>query len=174
MTPTSWMAPKIMRSDEVLSAWASPAVRLPLLQAFAGGLALTLAVGPLTGCGDKSVVVAPSASAPPALIDQAAPGELLESTEVVSGIHLPEHMVILSHVGGRVLARGVLPFEDVSNYIRARVDAKVVVGPDETNFSDAIVKNNPESAKRPLKITVRREGKNTLLTIEPRPNGNYW
>src|SRR5689334_18484050 len=78
-----------------------------------------------TGCKRSTEVApAPSASVVPPPVDRLAKGELPPGTQVVFGMVIPDGMELRGVFPGIAHAFGRATLEDVSNYVRARVDAK--------------------------------------------------
>ena len=86
---------------------------------------------------------APTASAP---ADRTTPDELAEGTDVAFGLKLPRGMLIQARFTDLLMAKGVVPADKVTNYIRQRVEVTrdhVVTGPAKTIFSKVSIKGSP-------------------------------
>ncbi len=125
-------------------------------------------LGASAGACDRNAAPAPSSS-----VDQLGRGELVEGKEVVAGFPLPDGMVITYRVGDSARAVGGASLEDVANYVRQRVNATPTVGPNETSFFGAVVKEPRGPSRGPLRIVVHREGDHTTLSVSPRLGSNY-
>lgn len=102
-------------------------------------------------------------SAPPPL-DRLAPGELPPGTETIFGLVLPQGLALRGVFPGSAHAFGPLTFEDVSNYVRARVDVKrVELGAVGTVFPAVHLAGG--DASRLYRIEVNPRGTNTELVI---------
>lgn len=112
---------------------------------------------------------APSAEPPP--VDRLAPGELPQGSESAFGLLLPRGLSVIGVFPGVVHAAGPLTIEDVSNYVRARVDLRrVELGAAGTIFPSVhIAGGDPQKL---LRIEVNAVGNDTHLIIRdvtPKP-----
>ncbi len=99
---------------------------------------------PTAGDPGALATAAPRPSAAPA--DRTAPDELAEGTDVAFGLKLPRGMLIQARFTDLLMAKGVVPADKVTNYIRQRVDVTpehVVTGPAKTIFSKVAIKASP-------------------------------
>jgi hypothetical protein len=112
------------------------------------------------------VAPAPSASAPAPPVDRLAKGELPPGTQVVFGMVIPEGMELRGVFPGVAHALGKATLEDVSNYVRARVDTKrIELGAVGTVFPAVHI--TAGDATRLYRIAViPREEETTELVIE--------
>jgi hypothetical protein len=132
--------------------------------------AISAAVLSSSGCRDHrgaeggAGTARPAASAPsPIPVDRALPGELAEGTEKAFGLPLPRRMTVGARFADVVSADGVVPPDQVANYVRQRVIAdKVETGPAKTVFSKATVKSQPGLV---VAIEVTSRGGTTELTV---------
>jgi hypothetical protein len=126
-------------------------------------IALALAIA---GCkGDPPPPPPPALTAAPAPspVDRVAPNEVPEGAEKAFGLPIPRAMEVDARFPDAVRARGDLPFDLVSNYVRARVVAeRVETGPAKTVFSQATLKSSPE---RMLRVEVISSGDRTELLV---------
>jgi len=130
------------------------------------GAAVTAALCLSMGCKkspspDAAASAAPS-SVPP--VDRLAPGELPPGTEAVFGLKLPRGLALQGVFPGAAHAFGPLSLEDVSNYVRARVDVKrVELGAVGTVFPAVhLLEGDPT---RLYRIEVNPRGLNTELVV---------
>lgn len=129
------------------------------------GAALCAALVSVAGCKRSRAPAPASASASAALpLDRLAPGELPPGTETIYGLVLPQGLALQGVFPGSAHAFGPVPFEDVSNYIRARVDAKrVELGAVGTVFPAVHLAGGDPA--RLYRIEVNPRGQNTELVI---------
>jgi hypothetical protein len=104
----------------------------------------------------------PSSEPPP--VDRLAPGELPTGADSVFGLVLPRGLTLIGVFPGVAHAAGPLTIEDVSNYLRARVDVRrVELGAVGTVFPQVhIAGGDPEKLFR---IEVNAVGKDTHVII---------
>ncbi|WP_156338669.1 hypothetical protein [Chondromyces crocatus] len=132
-------------------------------------LTLTAGALALNGCRSKAEPApapAPSEIQPnPMLVDQTAPGELAEGTELAFGLAIPRKLHVRFRFPDEVVANGNVPAEQLANYVRQRVRAdKVETGPAKTVFTGVTVDKNPT---RQLRIeVVSRRHRGTDLTVQ--------
>jgi len=101
--------------------------------------------------------------APP--VDHLAPGELPEGTQKVFGLVLPEGFAIAGLFADEAHAFGKYPQEDVSNYVRERVDVKrAELGAVGTIFPRVHLRGSDPS--RLYRIEVGPSTQATMLTIK--------
>jgi hypothetical protein len=101
-------------------------------------------------------------SAPP--VDRLGPGELPPGTEVIYGLVLPRGLALRGVFPEVAHAFGPLTLEDVSNYVRARVDVqRVELGAVGTVFPAVHLTGGDPS--RLYRIEVNPRGLNTELVI---------
>lgn len=113
--------------------------------ATAAGVVLA-AAGVVGGCGETTAPGPPAPSASAAPVDELEEGELAEGAAAGFGFPFPAKLRIESRSEDRVAAWGPVPFEEVANYVRARVDAaQTSTGPGKTVFDGVKIK-----APRPL------------------------
>lgn len=117
-------------------------------------LALGLATG-VAGCKRKTdddaqkARVAPS-SPPP---DSLGPNEAPEGTEVLHGLRLPLRSRVADKVGNITVVRSALPLEQLSTYVRARVDGgTVTAGAASTAFRNVVVKGGDAATQLEIKV----------------------
>jgi hypothetical protein len=147
-------------------------VKVRTIRAVLVGPALVGLAAVIPACGNNNVVSPPDAGSL-APVDRVATDELVEGDESADGVPVPLGMAVSSRVGDRVTFVGAPSVEDVSNYLRDRVDARVVVGPNDTVFYDAKVKHPKGRSFPSLVITVRRAGPRTTVTVTPPVGGSY-
>lgn len=114
---------------------------------------------------DPQVRATPSAAASVAAlpVDALEPGELQEGTEKVYGLTLPRSFKVVREFDGVAYCAGSGRPENVSNYIRRRVDARTVeLGPARTVFPTVQV--NGSTGKK-LRIEVASGNGETELII---------
>jgi len=76
-------------------------------------------------------------------IDSVEPGELAESKVLAFGLPLPRGMRVRTRFTDTTYAIGAVSFEELSNYVRARVKAeRVDTGPAKTVFLNAVLKSD--------------------------------
>lgn len=140
---------------------------------FAASVAVAVAVtGGATGCkksGTTSAVAernSPSnaASSTPPPVDRLAPGELPPGTETAFGLVLPRGLKLLAVFAGTAHAAGPLSIEDVSNYVRSRVDVRrVELGAAGTIFPAVHITGG--DSQKLYRIEVSSAGGDTHVTI---------
>lgn len=123
----------------------------------AGVVAGVLAVGVgslVAGCrrppDDAPPASRGATTAPPPLSalppDHLAPGELPEGTETAFGLALPRGFTVTARFDDSIFARGQSSPENVTNYVRRRVEAGATdVGPSRTVFGGARAKGKPNA-----------------------------
>lgn len=120
----------------------------------------------LIGCGDKQAPQAGTSTAPIAAPDQVASGEVPESAEEAFGLVLPRGMRVTRRDYDMVMAEGSLPPEDVSNYIRARIEGGIEeTGPGRTTFLRTQARKPATAWKGTLRIDVDGDGQFTQLRV---------
>jgi hypothetical protein len=133
-----------------------------ILTSAALSAALCLAVGCKRSPTSAAVASAAPSSAPP--VDRLGPGELPPGTEAIFGLVLPQGLTLRGVFPGVAHAVGPLMLEDVSNYVRARVDAKrVELGAAGTVFPAVHLTGGDPS--RLYRIEVNPRGLSTELVI---------
>lgn len=101
-----------------------------------------LAAAGLAGCGETTAPAPPAPSASAAPVDELAEGELAEGQAAGFGFPFPAKLRVESRTDDRVAAWGPVPFEEVANYVRARVDAEQTsTGPGKTVFDRVTIKS---------------------------------
>ncbi len=124
-------------------------------------VALAFAVG----CQDDPPALAPSGVGR-VPIDTLAPGEIAEGNEIAFGLRLPRDMRVTSRQARAVFALGRVHFEDVSNFVRDRVEAtQIDTGPARTRFIEAVPLRDKSRAVD-IEVLVTRRG--TELVVRDR------
>jgi hypothetical protein len=97
-------------------------------------------------------------------LDRLAPGELPPGTETAFGLVLPRGLKLLGVFPGTAHAAGPLTIEDVSNYVRTRVDLRrVELGAAGTVFPSVhIAGGDPQKLFR---IEINGVGRDTHVII---------
>lgn len=109
------------------------------------------------GCQDDPPELAPSGVGR-VPIDTLAPGEIAEGKEIAFGLRLPRDMRVTSRQSRAVFALGRLHIEEVSNFVRDRVDAKQVdTGPTRTRFVEAVPLRD-KTTTIDIEVIVTRQG----------------
>ncbi len=137
--------------------------------ALAGRLHISLAVAALlAGCGETTKP-APPPDRPReevAPIDELAEGELPEGRVFAFGLPVPDGMRLEPRSNLVVTAIGPVPFEEVANFVRDRVEAgQTTTGPSKTVFDRVKIKTprGPEELRQPL---PEKEGAEEVMRIE--------
>lgn len=131
-------------------------------------------LGSTAGCED-SVAPPPPAPGPSAApIDHLADDELAEGSSTAFGFPFPEQLRVSSRRGNRVAAWGPVPFEQVANYVRSRVEAQqTTTGPGKTLFERVTIRS-----PRPLmksEVTSIDEGtEEQVLRIDVSTTSRGW
>jgi hypothetical protein len=111
-----------------------------MLRPLLGGALVALACS----CSDAAPPPPPPAPAPAPSTrapDELAPGEVGEGPFAAFGLPIPADLTIDTITPTLISARGQAPLEEITNYVRARVDAEqVVTGPAKTVFDGVKVK----------------------------------
>lgn len=139
--------------------------------AIAAALAVAI-VGSSTGCKKPtprpleaargSASGSPSSTPPP--VDHLGPGELPPGTQTAFGLVLPRGLSLLGVFPGVAHAAGPLTIEDVSNYVRARVDLRrVELGAAGTVFPSVHITGGDPS--KVYRIEVNAIGPDTHVII---------
>jgi hypothetical protein len=136
--------------------------------ALVAALAVAVSGGSVVGCrkplgADRGAPsVHPSSEPPP--VDRLAPGELPAGSETVFGLVLPRGLTLIGVFPGVAHAAGPLTIEDVSNYVRARVDLRrVELGAVGTVFPQVHIAGGDPG--KVFRIEVSAAGTETHLTI---------
>ena len=137
-------------------------------------MVLTLSVCFTTqGCGQPkdnslpkktaSVASAQSTTLPPDRLD---PGELPEGTVSAFGLLLPRSFHVEREFDGVVYFIGQGGTEQVSNYIRKRVDARTIeLGPGRTIFASVHLNDPTKNNNKPLRIEVGESPRGTEIIL---------
>jgi hypothetical protein len=101
------------------------------------------------GCQEEADTLMPMGlgALRPVPVDATLPGELAEGDISAFGFPIPRKMRVTARYPDEFYCVGRLKLEDVSNYVRARIDPlKIETGPSRTVFLDAPLKDDPKLA----------------------------
>lgn len=119
------------------------------------------------GCGDGNP---PQANArggpPPPAPDSVASGEVAESRDEAFGLALPAGLRVTRRDHDLVMAEGSLPPEQVSNFVRSRIQGgSEEIGPGRTTFLHTTTLKPVTAWRGTLRIDVEGDGKFTKLRV---------
>ena len=144
--------------------WARAGRKTVLASAVLMGV--TLAASVLWGCRGRGQGESQAPPPEPILrsrLDTAAPGEMAEGKQMAFDFPVPRELEIEANFSDMVSAVGEVSFEDLTNYVRQRVETtQIETGPAKTVFLNAALKAKP---KRRLFIEVSRNGGRVALLI---------
>lgn len=145
----------------------------PLVRAAPLFIAISLAIS-LAACKSDPPAPPPAKTSAPAAAapDRVDPDEVPEGSEKAFGLPIPRAMRVDATFPDAVRASGAIPFDAVSNYVRARVvSERVETGPAKTVFSRATLKTAPEKM---LRVEVVAFGDRTEMIVRDvtRPPGS--
>ncbi len=131
---------------------------------FGAGVMLIAAVFALGACAEEeALLLHPILGLRRIPVDTTVPGELPEGTYVAFGLVLPRGLRIVSKTPQAIQCTGAMAFEDLSNYVRDRVDGgKVETGPWQTTFRRVTVIDAPS---REVDIDVLKIFQGTRIVV---------
>jgi hypothetical protein len=97
--------------------------------------------------------------------DRLGAGELVESTEVLFGLPVPEGMTVHRRLFDNAAAIGPLSEAEVAAYVRRRVEAHEERTEETTSFEHAHLRGEHAPLAGTLRIDVSRRGEMTVLAV---------
>lgn len=119
------------------------------------------------GCGDSNPTQTNTPrEQPPAAPDSVSSGEVAESREEAFGLVLPAGLRVMRRDHDLVMAEGSLPPEEVSNFVRTRIQGGTEeIGPGRTTFLGTSALKPATAWRGTLRIDVEGDGKFTRMRI---------